>query len=254
MNFKINPDFSKYESLVRQLISDFDNKGEVIGTANRNSVKAFDAGDFQVNIKSFKIPHFFNKIAYGYFRKSKARRSFEYANRLLDSGIGTPKPIAYAENFTLLGLKESYYVSEQLAFDLMFRELTTNTDYPDSRKILRQFAAFSFGLHEKGIEFIDNTSGNTLIRKRDDGNYDFYLVDLNRMNFHAEMPFSLRMSNLGKLTTNRVILKTLAEEYSLLSGHPAEEVYEMLTESAEASLERFRRRRRMKQKLRFWKK
>jgi hypothetical protein len=36
------------------------------------------------------------------FKKSKARRSYEYATLLLDKGIGTPQPIAFLEN--LIGL------------------------------------------------------------------------------------------------------------------------------------------------------
>ena len=50
--------------------------------------------------------------------------------------------------------------------------------------ILRQFIRFSYLLHQKGIEFLDNSPGNTLIKKNEKGVYDFYLVDLNRMKFH----------------------------------------------------------------------
>jgi hypothetical protein len=44
------------------------------------------------------VPHLINKIVYKKFRKSKARRSYEYATLLLDKGIGTPQPIAFLEN------------------------------------------------------------------------------------------------------------------------------------------------------------
>ncbi len=80
--------------------------GILFGDGQRNKIKLFELEGKTINIKSFKIPHLINKIAYKYFRKSKARRSYEYANRLIENGIGTPQPIAYAENFTLSGFRK----------------------------------------------------------------------------------------------------------------------------------------------------
>lgn len=254
MNFTIHPDFAAKQAAVRSLISTFESSGEPIGEAVRNSIKVFDLDGMQVNVKSFKVPNLLNKIIYGYIRKSKARRSYEYANKLTQMGFGTPKPIAFAENHSVFGLLDSYYVSEQLQHDLMFRLLTTDDDYPDREEILRQFARFSFRLHESGVEFIDNTSGNTLIRKNADGSYGFYLVDLNRMNFHNNMPLVMRMSNLAKLTNNRNVLSVIADEYAKLLGKPATEINTMLVRYADNFLESFNRRRRLKRKLRFWKK
>lgn len=254
MNFTIHPDFAREETAVRSLIDNFESTGEPIGEAVRNSIKVFDLNGAGVNIKSFKVPNLINKIIYGYIRKSKARRSYEYANKLIEMGFGTPKPIAFAENHTILGLADSFYVSEQLQHDLMFRRLTTDSDYPDSEEILRQFARFSFRLHEKGVEFIDNTSGNTLIRKNDDGSYGFYLVDLNRMNFHSSMSLQMRMSNLAKLTNNREVLRVISDEYAKLIEKSADSINTMLVGYADNFLESFNRRRRLKQKLRFWKK
>jgi hypothetical protein len=37
-------------------------------------------------------------------------------------------------------------------------------------------------MHEASINFLDHSPGNTLIVKKSEGKYDFYLVDLNRMN------------------------------------------------------------------------
>jgi hypothetical protein len=58
---------------------------------DRNVIKLFDLNGQTINIKSFKVPNIVNK-AYKYFRKSKAKRSFEYATILLENGIGTPQP------------------------------------------------------------------------------------------------------------------------------------------------------------------
>ncbi|QRE24688.1 Kdo domain containing protein, partial [Flavobacterium psychrophilum] len=63
--------------------------------------------DIILNVKSFKIPFFFNGIVYKFFRKSKAERSYNYAKILSEKGIGTPNPIGFYENksaFRLLDL------------------------------------------------------------------------------------------------------------------------------------------------------
>ena len=66
--------------------------------------------------------------------------------------------------------------------DLTFRELTKDLNYPDHEIILRAFTRFTFQLHENGINFLDHSPGNTLVKKVGK-EYEFYLVDLNRMNF-----------------------------------------------------------------------
>lgn len=255
MGIKIHPEFNPLSQKIESCIANFKTQGIPLGGATRNSIKIFDVDGKKINIKSFKIPAFINSVVYRFFRKSKAKRSYEYANLLLQHGIGTPQPIAFYENRSLMGLKDSYYVSEQLAADLLFRELTTNAEYPDREIIIRQFTRFSYGLHEKGIEFIDNTSGNTLIRKTAPHQYSFYLVDLNRMNFHqSPMPFGKRMSNMAKLTANEGILEIISDEYAKLSGKNYGEIHRLLKDNANRFQEQFKRRRKIKKTLKFWKK
>ncbi|MBX9704727.1 MAG: Kdo domain containing protein, partial [Gammaproteobacteria bacterium] len=142
--FYNNTVFNKNEVLL--LIQDFKSSGKLFGDGKRNIIKLFELDGITINIKSFKIPNLINKIAYKYFRKSKARRSFEFAALLLEKGIGTPQPIAYLENHSWIGLKDSYYVSEHLQCDLTYRELVEIPDYPDHENILRQFTRFSYNL------------------------------------------------------------------------------------------------------------
>ena len=254
MNYEVSPHFLQHSEAVKQLVSNFESGGSLLGEAARNTIKIFNLDGRSINVKSFRIPAFHNKIIYRFFRKSKARRSYEYAHRLLQNGIGTPQPIAYFENFSWIGLEDSYYVSEQLHADLTFRELTTDANYADREHILRQYARFAFLLHEKGIEFIDNTSGNTLICKTGEGKYEFYLVDLNRMNFHQTIGYSTRIENLAKLTTQDDILQIMSDEYALLYKVPAAAFHQKLREAARRFQDNFNRRRRIKKKIRFWKK
>src|SRR5689334_8622578 len=165
MQYQINELFLSDEKVIFSMVDNFAETGDDYIIGKRNSIKLFDFRDKKANVKSFKIPNLINKIAYRYFRKSKARRSFEYATFLLKNGFGTPQPIAYFENYDWLGLKDSYYVSEHLQCDLTFRELFELPDYPDYDNIVRQFVGFSYSLHQKGIEFKDHSPGNTLIKK-----------------------------------------------------------------------------------------
>ena len=254
MKSSFNSSFKFGAEQILQHVTHFNSSGILFGDGQRNRIKLFEFEGKTINIKSFKNPHLINKIAYKYFRKSKARRSFEYANILLENNIGTPQPITYFENTTFLGLKDSYYISEHLECDLTFRELVEFADFPDHDTILRQFIKFSFDLHEKGIEFLDHSPGNTLIKKNTDGNYDFFLVDLNRMNFLDNMDFDSRMKNLSHLTPKIEMIAVMSNEYSKLYATQTEaEIFEKMWFYTNDFQERFAKKRRLKKKLKFWK-
>ncbi|MSP85729.1 MAG: Kdo domain containing protein [Flavobacteriaceae bacterium] len=253
MQYILNPFYKVCENEIVSYINNFNSNGFLFRNGKRNVIKLFDIDSKQINIKSFKKPHFFNSIIYKYFRKSKAQRSFEFAKILLENNIGTPQPIAYFQNYNFIGLKDSYYVCEHLETELTFRELVTNPDYPNHETILRQFTKFSFDLHEKGIEFLDHSPGNTLINNLGNGNYDFYLVDLNRMNFHQTMPFELRMKNLSRLTPKSEMVAIMSEEYAKLYSKSTDEIFEKMWYYTNEFQEKHHRKRRLKKKLFFWK-
>jgi len=249
MKKTIHADFTYLEPKFDFLLENFKNSGELVGFGKRNVIKIFKLDNLDINIKSFKKPNFFNKIIYTYFRKSKARRSFEFANILLQKGIGTPKPMAFMEEFDLVGLTNSYYICEHIASDLTYRELVDVPDFPDHENILRQFTAFSFQLHELGIEFKDHSPGNTLIKKLENGLYSFYLVDLNRMNFHENMSFDLRMKNLSRLTHKPEMVAIMSEEYAKFYDKPASEINAKMWSFTAAFQKKFHQRQRFKQKM-----
>lgn len=254
MVIKVSPHYISKEKELLHFIKNFDSLGEYLVKGKRNKIKLFDLDGEIINVKSFKKPNLVNKLVYRFFRKSKAQRSFEFANILLEKGIGTPQPIAYMENKGFFSFKDSYYISEQLQPDLTFRELIEVPDYPDHENILRQFTRFTFQLHEKGIEFLDHTPGNTLIKKTGEGIYAFYLVDLNRMQFHDTMGFEQRIINMAKLTPKKHLVEVMSEEYAKLYGRTYEEVLGLLAKHAHYFNNKFHRKRRLKKKLKFWKK
>jgi len=248
MKFIFTSSFEKYQNTFEKIVLNFKNEGTLIGSDKRNAIKYFEVDGMKINVKSFKQPNFFNKIIYSYFRKSKARRSFEFAIMLQKNGFGTPEPMAYLENFDWIGLTTSYYFSRQLDDVFMFREAIFDLNFENRELITKKYTQFFFNLHEKGIEFVDNTSGNTLIRKTAT-DYEFFLVDLNRMNFHQSMSLKLRISNLAKLTNDPSIIKIISEEYARLLHDSATDFYKKLLFESDKFQNRFQRRRNLKKKL-----
>lgn len=248
MQIEIHPDFKKLENSILDCISNFEQKGDLIYGGSRNSIKTFDVDGLVLNIKAFKKPNLIKKIIYTFFRPSKAKRSFQYAEKLREFSIGTPQPIAYIENKDIIGLSSSYYVCEHLEYDLMFRELVSEPEWPQHETILRQFTQFCFKLHEKGIEFKDHSPGNTLIKKIAEEQYQFYLVDLNRMNFHEHMSLEIRMYNLRRLTPKLDMVSIIADEYAKLSGENSEKLFQMLWEQTSDFQRKFHRKKRFKKK------
>ena len=238
---------------IADCIRNFKTTGTVFGDGQRNSIKLFMVDGEVINIKSFKVPNIINQIAYRYFRKTKARRSFEYATRLLENGIGTPQPLGYVEHFNWLGLQSSFYASAHLKSELTFRELVLQPDYPDHENILRQFTAFTFSLHEKGIEFLDHSPGNTLIKNNGAGHYSFYLVDLNRMNFHPEMSFELRMKNFARLTPKRDMIAIMSDEYAKYYPESGTIILDKMWEATTEFQQQFAKKQQLKKRLKFWK-
>ncbi|GAB4160749.1 MAG: lipopolysaccharide kinase InaA family protein [Winogradskyella sp.] len=248
---QIHQDYIGSKKLIDTMISNFGVSGTPFGNQDRNSLRLFDLNGSIVNVKSFKIPNIINQIAYRFFRKSKAQRSFEYAIELLKLGIGTPHPIAYYEFKTPLLFKKSYYVSEQLDCDITYRELTKDLNYPNHEDILRAFTRFTYNLHEKNVNFLDHSPGNTLI-KINDTSYDFFLVDLNRMQF-GYMDFETRIKNFAKLTTHESMVKVMSDEYAKCCNQPYEKVFELMWNSTQNFQEKYYRKKRLKKKLKFWK-
>ncbi len=246
-NFVVHPNYSSHSEAILKVLHAFDANPDFVVNGERNVIKKAPAAGMELNIKRFKRPNILNRIVYGSFRRSKARRSFEYAGKLQQLGIGTPSPVAYLERFSG-GLRESFYVSEHLMYDLDFRTLNHNPTYPKRNEILRQMAAFTFKLHENGINFLDHSPGNTLIRKEEEGRYRFYLIDLNRMRFET-MDFKKRMHNFRRLWLSKTMIKVMAREYADLYNKGYEEVHSLMTKFSRSfqkkiNSKKLRRRRR----------
>ncbi|MGB3345222.1 MAG: lipopolysaccharide kinase InaA family protein [Aequorivita sp.] len=226
-NFVIHPKYEHLAAKLKDVLHNFTKSGEYVLKGDRNVIKRVNLLGNDLNIKKFKTPNVFQAVVYQFIRDSKAKRSFDYARRLIDLGINTPFPVAYLEMFSI-GLKESFYISEHIDYDFDFRELIHNPRFKKRNEILKQFTAFTFKLHENRVNFLDHSPGNTLIKDLGNNQYDFYLIDLNRMRFE-ELDFEKRMRNFRRLWLSKTMIKIMAQEYATLYGKSYGETHLLMT-------------------------
>lgn len=254
MKLVVQPQFIDQKKDIETLLTHFNEQGMLLVKGSRNTIKIFPLKDQLLNIKAFKKPNLLNSFVYRFIRDSKAKRSYNYALRLLNSDIGTPQPIAFAEFNNGIGLGKSFYVCEHIVTEYTYRDLVENSDLENHEAILRAFTVFCYKLHEAGVEFKDHSPGNTLIKISSDNSYSFYLVDLNRMQFHAQMSFEQRMYNLRRLTPKKEMIAVMANEYAKLYTQKSEkEIFELLWNLTSEFQMKFHRKQKLKKIYKFWK-
>ena len=210
-NYKLNDGCKQFKDYLLNIPKYFNENTTTIHKA-RNELKIINFNDTDTVVKSFKVPHFINKIIYTYIRESKAKRSYEYSIKIKDF---VPKPIGYIEFIKDGFIDESYFISERFNYDFTIREAlkrnikdVTEDDYI---KIYQAFALFTYELHQNNIFHDDYSPGNILIKKEED-EYIFKIVDINRMAFNP-LDSIQRAKNFEKLWANDYILEVMAKEY-----------------------------------------
>ena len=198
---------TKYKILLLNIRSYFNQSKNYILKA-RNEIKIINFENNDLVVKSFKIPNIINKIAYTFFRDSKAKKSYENSVRISQF---VPNPIGYIE-FKKFGLiHDSYFISEKFDYDFTIRELLFDDEFKDKKLILELFAKFTSELHFNNIYHLDYSPGNILI-KESDGEYIFKIVDVNRMRF-INLDMDTRAKNFSRIWFNDDDLTYVVKEY-----------------------------------------
>ena len=209
MNYKyqLNVEMQTYKDFLLNIKSYFQANSQTIHKA-RNELKIVPFNNLSTVVKSFKVPHIINKIAYTFFRDSKAKKSYEYSQKI---GDFTPPPIGYIEFYRNGLIDESYFISEEFKYDFTIREPLLETNFTDRDEIFRAFTRFTLELHNANIFHNDYSPGNILIKK-ENGKFIFKIVDINRMDFF-DLDEESRAKNFSKLWASDDILTTMATEY-----------------------------------------
>lgn len=203
----------------------------------RNRVVKLTRCGRDINIKAFRKPNVLNRYVYGTLRESKARRSFEFASRLRCLGFDTPEPLAYIEVCDGRRFGDSYYLSQQLEG---FRDMRVIDDADDRAMLADQLGALMARMHDAGVWMKDFSQGNVLRRRTGrKQHYEFFLVDINRMEFGVTSRRKL-MTNFRTITDDMSFLRILVRAYARHSGRPADEV---MREALQAREDFFRKQR-----------
>ena len=249
MKITIHPNYKDKKNAIIQLVSCFSESGDLIVKGSRNIIKSNFLDGEKVNIKFFQKPGFLKSIIYSFFRSTKAKRSFDYANYLIEHSILTPFPIAFIEKRNFLGLlNESFYICQQIDYDFTIRELLHSPLFPEREIILQQFTEFTFKMHEAKINFLDHSPGNTLIVNKGNKSYNFYLIDLNRMKFE-NLSLEKRMDNFKKMWLSKQMIKIVAKKYAEISNEPFNTLYFTLLEKTAQFKRKTARKKYLKRKI-----
>jgi len=239
----INDKYFSFQEKINVCIKNFDHEGKLIRDS-RNTVKVFKVDDLYINIKRFKRPNFINRLVYSFFRSTKARRSFLYANKLLDYNILTPDPIAYIENSKYYILYDSFYVCKNIDYDFDMKYVFDNKELESRDILIKKFVLFTHQLHENGVMFLDHSTSNTII-KRVESDYKLFLIDLNRMNF-KKMNFEDRLKNFRRLNLSDDSIKKVSDFYSEIVNVNKDLIFEKMKKYSQNFQINRRKRKKIK--------
>lgn len=226
----VNPKYSQLKEFMKEFPTHWDNNEGKVIYKGRNELREMEIGGITIVVKSFCKPNFINQLVYGVFRASKARRSFEYAQMLLDHGIGTPEPVAYYTERKGIFFDRSFYACLKSECPYTYAHLM-NGDYPNQEKVLRAIAQLTARIHELGWIHKDYSRGNILF-KDTPKEVILEIIDLNRIRFQ-KVTMERGCKNFERLPGTPEMLRILAEEYAKARGFNAEKCYELISTNRE---------------------
>jgi len=241
MKYKINPSYkNEFEDFLINIQQYFQKEEASIHKA-RNELKIIKYANIEVVVKSFKIPNAIRRIFYTYFRDTKAKKSYDNSIKI---GHFTPTPVGYIEFYTHGLLAESYFVAKKFDYDFTIKEPIVNKGLVDRENIFREFAKFTYELHEHNIYHNDYSPGNILI-KREETDYTFKIVDINRMKFKV-LSLDERLKNFAKLWLLDEDLTTIIKEYAELMHEDKEKCVNIALKYSHALKRKINMKKRLK--------
>jgi len=233
---------NKYTDLLQNIKDYFDASDNILHNA-RNKIKLINYNNEELVIKAFKIPNIINQIVYSFFKDSKAKKS--YQNSLKISTF-VPDAIGYIEFYRFGLLQDSYFISKKFDYDFDIRPSLTENNFQDKTNIFKQFAHFAFQLHQNDIFHEDFSPGNILIKKQND-NYIFKIVDINRMKF-KKLNIDDRMRNFAKLWAKDNDLKIITNEYAKIINEDQNKLFQIAQKYSQAHKDKQNLKKRLKGK------
>lgn len=237
MRVIVNPSYQRLEGFIRNLPRAFDTSGTLIHD-KRNVVRLFDVDGLRLVVKRYKVPLFFQRIDYTWFRPSKAKRAYLFALRLKELGISTPDPVAFIECKSGGFFRQGYFVSTFTANP----DLKSNISllYTD-KQLFDGLVDYLVTLHEKGFLHGDTNLSNFLFHHSGDS-YEFEVIDINRSHFKDGLTKEDCLDNLMRVTRDRALSARIVSAYAERRGWDSAEAVAYVA----CQIDRYERKRRMR--------
>jgi len=185
-----------------------------------------DEGAAPVAVKHFETRSWLQRRADDWFG-TPAARSWRVALALVERGVGTPPPVAYAVETADRATQRSFYVSEYDAGLTSFRQALIHVyrDEPDCETCMALLESTANGvrrLHDAGVRHGDLGNQNILLRRIEPRAWtDVQFVDLNRARIRVgPLPLRERAYDLSRIYLPSDLLRIFKEMY--FQGRPSE--------------------------------
>ncbi|MBQ7509696.1 MAG: serine/threonine protein kinase [Prevotella sp.] len=227
MKLIVSPEYQSLSEWLAQVPRLFDdNQGELL-YKGRNQIRLFVVGDKKkVVVKRYKRHDIIKTLAYTFFRKNKARRSYENAVSLTQRGFHTPQAVAYMECTTAGLMTQVYYVCAYTDSEPIRPRLIEQEPFDEALAVA--YARYVARLHEAGVLHRDLNPTNVLFR-HEHGGYDFELIDINRMQFFdSPVPKAACMENLTLFYWLTPAYRFILNEYARQRGWTEADIAEAI--------------------------
>ena len=240
----LHPDYRQHLPEVQRLPDIFNTEGVTLHQG-RNVVKRFTLPDgTEWVVKRYKRPNLAQRIAYTFFKKSKAERAYRYSHELLARGIDTPPGIACILQRRGGLLLDSYFVSAVCTDPPVYPALVSTGNY--DKELADALAVFFVYLHSRGVLHGDPNLNNILYRRDESGKTVFAVIDTNRSVFRPSLSHRACLENLKRVTHRRDLLQYIVERYATLRGWDVPQSVAVVMQA----LNRFERRKRLRRMFR----
>lgn len=231
----VHPRYEEAREAVQRLPEIFDTEGVTL-YRGRNVVKRFDTPYGTWVVKRYKRPNAVQRVAYTFFKKSKAERAYRYSWLLLERGIDTPRGIACILQKRGGLLQDSYFVSTFCNWPPLYPALVDTRRYDP--QLAERLAAFLAGLHRQGVLHGDLNLNNILYTA---GGTRFAVIDTNRSVFKQNPSRHECLDNLKRVTHRRDLLQDIVGRYARLRGWPPQPCIDTVVKA----VEQFEKRKRL---------